>query len=222
MSSCRSSSIRRPERTIPWSSAIRTLIVVQSSCRRQHHPCPSIGTTEPNPCADVRPGLDLQVAADEQRPLAHAGDSEPASRLVEGEAAPVVGDRELDLPVASRRGDADVLGARVAGGVRERLLRDPVDDELHVARAAPRGRPRPRSSASMPPWRPSSSTWPASAAFSPRSSSAVGRSWRASVSSSCIAWLASAFGLGELARRAPAAPSRAPPRAAAAGRSATG
>ncbi len=36
-------------------------------------------------------------------------------------------------------------------------------------------------------------TLPASAAFSPRSSSAVGRSWRARVRSSCIAWLASAF-----------------------------
>ncbi len=39
-------------------------------------------------------------------------------------------------------------------------------------------------------WRLTSSTWPASAALRPRSSSAVGRSARASVKSSCIAWLA--------------------------------
>ena len=43
------------------------------------------------------------VAPDEQRPLAHAGDPQPASRLVEGEAGPVVADRQLD-PVARRRG----------------------------------------------------------------------------------------------------------------------
>ncbi len=41
--------------------------------------------------------------------------------------------------------------------------------------------------------RSSSVTLPARAALRPRSSSAVGRSWRASVRSSCIAWFARAF-----------------------------
>ena len=45
------------------------------------------------------PRLDRQLAADQQRPLAHAGDAEAALGLVEGEAAAVVGDLELDAAV---------------------------------------------------------------------------------------------------------------------------
>ena len=60
-------------------------------------------------------------------------------------------------------------------------------------RARRRSRHAPRSWRSILPCRPSSLTWPASAALRPRSSSAVGRSWRASIRSSSIAWLASAL-----------------------------
>ena len=132
-----------------------------------------------------------EIAADEQRALAHPGDSKPATRLIEGVAA-----RRRRRPGAraSRRRGAThphVLGSRMADGVRERLLGDPVDDQLRVAGQVSELAGRPRSSSRGSPGRSSSRTWPASAALSPRSSSAVGRSWRASVSSSCIARLAS-------------------------------
>ena len=98
-----------------------------------------------------------------------------------------------------------MLGAGVPGGVRERLLRDPVEDELDLVGEVGEVAAAPRSWSRSPLWRSSSSTWPASAALSPRSSSAVGRSWRASVRSSSIAWLASALvsasSCGELGRR---------------------
>ena len=59
------------------------------------------------------PRLDRQLAADQQRPLAHAGDPEAALGLVEGEAAAVVGDLELDpRRRRGRRRDLDPLGAR--------------------------------------------------------------------------------------------------------------
>src|SRR5687767_13980897 len=130
MSSWRSSSMRRPERTIPWSSAIST--------RTGSAPVP-VGITllyrhvEPNPCADAWTRGHVELAADEQGTLAHAREPEPAGGLVEGEAAAVVGDDERDPARAAGQVDPDVARVGVTDGVRERLLGDPVDDGLHVA-----------------------------------------------------------------------------------------
>src|SRR5262245_43221756 len=112
MSCWRSSSIRSPDRTIPWSSAIRTR--TGSACARG---CVVIihylyRHEEPNPCADLRPGLDLQVAVHEQGALAHPGEAEAAGRLIEREPAPVVGDDELDDPVVACQVDVQPVGPR--------------------------------------------------------------------------------------------------------------
>ncbi len=76
--------------------------------------------------------LDRQLGADQQRPLAHAADPEPALGLLEGEAAAVVGDVELDPARRAAQGYRDPLRPAMAGGVAQRLLGDAVDDELHV------------------------------------------------------------------------------------------
>ncbi len=145
--------------------------------------------------------------------------SQAARRLLEGEAAAVVADDELDTLSPSRRSCTRTARAlRVLGGVRERFLRDAVGDELHVRRQVRQLARRPRTRPRSPLRRPSSSTRPASAAFRPRSSRAVGRSWRASVSSSSIAWLASALVSASSWRELGGRLARAAPRAAAAGR----
>ena len=165
--------------------------------------------------------LDRQLAADQQGALAHAGDPEAALGLVEGEAAAVVGDLQLDdsARVASQP-HLDPSGAAVAGGVGERLLGDPVDDQLGVVAELGEVAVGRELGLDLAP-APSCSTWPAIAAARPRSSSAVGRSWRASESSSRIAWLASALVSASSASSSGGAASRLP-RAAAAARSATG
>ena len=138
------------------------------------------------------PGLDRQLAADQQRALAHPGDAEAALGLLEGEAAAVVGDRR-----ARRRSPCAAAPPRSArrrcGGRRWRAPpgrpgRRPAGRRRRGRRSRRRRRARPRRSP-----RPSCSTCPPIAAARPRSSSAVGRSWRASESSSRIAWLASAL-----------------------------
>src|SRR6266511_2839386 len=117
MSSWRSSSMRSPERTIPWSSAISTRMDSYSQ-------------------ADARPdgrfGLDLELASDQQRPLPHPGDPEPAVRLAEHEAVPVVAHAQLQAVAVAAQAHPDVLGARMADHVRERLLGDPIGDELDL------------------------------------------------------------------------------------------
>ena len=127
---------------------------------------------------------------------------------------------ELDPVRRGQQRHVDPLRAAVAGRVRERLLGDAVDDELNVAVEVGEVAIA-RSSVASIPRAATCSTWPAMAAARPRSSSAVGRSWRASESSSRIAWLASAF-VSPAPPQARAAPPRAAPRVAAAGRSATG
>ena len=77
-------------------------------------------------------GLDRQLAADQEGALAHAGDAEAALGVLEGEAAAVVGDLELDAVVEPQQPDLDRLGLAVSHRVRERLLGDAIDDELHV------------------------------------------------------------------------------------------
>ena len=122
---------------------------------------------------------------DRPRPLPSSANAKPDA---------VVGD--LQRGRASRSGSRLTsmrVGARVAGGVHERLLRDPVDHHLRRRGTARRGGGRPRSCARAGPRRSKSRTCVRSAATRPWSSSAVGRSWRARSSSSPIAWSASCF-----------------------------
>ncbi len=90
------------------------------------------GDDEADGRAGAGAGLQGQVSVDEEGALSHTAETEAAVGFVEGEAAAVVEDGQLDLrrPVAQRHGN--VLGAGVAGGVGERLLGDPVDDQLGV------------------------------------------------------------------------------------------
>ena len=161
---------------MPWSSAISTLISRSL-------------TVVPPPGAR----LDRQLGAEQQRPLPHPGDPEPALGLLEGEAAAVVGDLELDASPSARRRRRPRSARRRSGGPRWRAPpgrpgRRPAARRCRGRRSRPPrpARRRPRSCETC-------STWPAIAAARPRSSRAVGRSWRASESSSRIAWLASAL-----------------------------
>ena len=211
MSGWRSSSSRIPERTIPWSSAISTLIAAFSPMGRIRSGIgpSSGGDGEADRGAGAGAGLDRQLAADQQGPLAHAGDAEAALGLVEGEAAAVVGDVELDAAVLACGAAAPRPARRRCGGRRWRAPPGrPGRRRAGRRRRGRRSRPRPRGSASISP-RPSCSTWPAIAAARPRSSSAVGRSWRASESSSRIAWLASALVSASSASSSGGAASRA-------------
>src|ERR1700761_8291129 len=131
MSAWRSSSSRSPDRTIPWSSAISTLIGMPSPAR-------FCRDGEADGGAGVGAGLDRQLAVDQERTLAHAADAEPAFGGGEGEAAAVVAEvaevpgdlpRAADLALAEpldqpgdRRRQAEVVergGAEVAGEVEE-------------------------------------------------------------------------------------------------------
>src|ERR1700761_709189 len=125
MSGWRSSNSRSPDRTIPWSSAISTFIWGPPSRRLCRD-------GEADGGAGAGAGLEGQLAVDQEGALAHAADAEAAVGLVEGEATAVVEDVDLALPrpVAQRHGA--VLGTGVARGVRERLLGDPVDDQLGI------------------------------------------------------------------------------------------
>src|SRR3954447_9256365 len=79
-------------------------------------------------------GLDRQLGADQEGALSHAADAEAALGLVEGEAAAIVADLEEDIAaLGPAQAHLDVPGGAMAGGVGERLLGDPIDDELGVA-----------------------------------------------------------------------------------------
>ena len=76
---------------------------------------------------------DLQPGADQQGTLAHPAD---AARGILGRvpahADAGVVDEQLDLAVDGREGDVGLFRLRVADDVRQRLLRDAVDDELGI------------------------------------------------------------------------------------------
>src|SRR5215211_9278585 len=80
-SSWRSNSMRSPDRTMPWSSAMTIRMGSYS---------------QPHPRSDGRLGLDLELAADQQRPLPHPRDAEPARFVVEHEALSVVAHGQLE------------------------------------------------------------------------------------------------------------------------------
>src|ERR1700761_503028 len=115
MSGWRSSNSRSPDRTIPWSSAISTFIWGPPSRRLCRD-------GEADGGAGAGAGLEGELAVDQQGALSHAADAEAAVGLVEGEAAAVVEDGQLDLVGSVAQGHRDVLGAGMAGGVGERLL----------------------------------------------------------------------------------------------------
>ena len=119
-SSWRSSSMRSPERTMPWSSAMTILIRLlltathtRSLMRVPTGGLDSISSSPPTSSARSRiPGM--------PRPDASSSGVE---------AVAVVADAARG-PRRCREAHADVLGARVLHHVRERLLSDPVGDEL--------------------------------------------------------------------------------------------
>src|SRR5215210_7314306 len=123
MSGWRSISIRRPERTMPWSSAIRTRIKT-----------PPGGAT-----AGRRANVEL--ASGQARALDHAAQAEPRSRVMavavagrRGRVEPgaVVAHAQLEPLLVSLDLYCHRRRACVAPDVCERLLQDPVDRRLHV------------------------------------------------------------------------------------------
>ena len=123
------------------------------------------------------------------RPRARAVDL-PSGALVE--SAAVVAHAQQRAP-DERQLDVHAARAGVLGDVGEALLRHAEDHELLLVGQR---RERARGGGSARACRcaaPKSETCDASAAISPWSSSAVGRSWRASASSSSIAWLTSSW-----------------------------
>ena len=97
--------------------------------------------------------------------------------------------RSSSTSISTRHG----RGAGVAADVRERLLEDPVDGGLHVLGRASRARPRRRARTSTPVRAEKRLSCVSIAGTRPWSSSAVGRSWRARLRSSSIAWFTSRF-----------------------------
>ena len=78
--------------------------------------------------------LDLQLAAQQRQPLAHAEQTESLAFAVRGEAATVVLDHGSDRSAAAGEDDADRTGLGVLDDVRQRLLHDPIESRLDVAR----------------------------------------------------------------------------------------
>ena len=81
-----------------------------------------------------RARLELQLAAQQREPLAHPEQAETLGAGVGHEAAAVVLDHRRDRARAAREHDADRARLRVLDDVRQRLLHDPVERGLDVAR----------------------------------------------------------------------------------------
>src|SRR4051794_26078837 len=127
MPSWRSSSIRTPARTMPWSSAISMWSKAFS-----------LGDVEPDTSSAPGGGSDTQLPAHETCALGHPGQPDvPAVLMLDRplgvEALAVVAHAQLD---AVRREHAQVEvdegRAGVLRGVRQRFLHDAVDDRLLV------------------------------------------------------------------------------------------
>ena len=136
---------------MPWSSAIRIFTRPRSAAARHRRPGSAgapAGTSSRDGRALPGPGVDLERAADEQGPLAHAVEAEPLALLGEREPGAVVGDLQPDARVARLEAHLDAGCAR-SGGPRSR------------APPARPGRPRPgrRATARRAAGRPRS--WPA-------------------------------------------------------------
>src|SRR5689334_3540119 len=121
MSGCRSSSARRPSRTMVWSSASKMRIGMDLDG-------PEIGERKlgPNgrPQAELR--VNRQFAAQTAYALLHAEQTEAAHRfLIEADA--VVLDGEQHTIAGILHGNIQGPGAGVARGVVERLLHKPIN-----------------------------------------------------------------------------------------------
>src|SRR3954471_4053308 len=116
--------MRSPERTIPWSSAIRMWSIWAS-----------LRDVEPDTRTASGGGSDSQLAADQPGALGHPGQADAArvGRVAGVEALAVVAHAQLH---AVRWEDAQVEvdegRVRVLRGVRKRLLHHPVDDGLLI------------------------------------------------------------------------------------------
>ena len=142
-----------------------------------------------------RPGRDSIVSSPPTSSARSRIPAIPRPRSDSSKAKPRPSSATSSVDAAVRRAAAAAprSGRRRCGGRRWRAPpgrpgRRPAGRRRRGRRSRPRRRTRPRSRRA-----PSCSTWPAIAAARPRSSSAVGRSWRARESSSRIAWLASAL-----------------------------
>ena len=99
----------------------------------------------------TRPGLDLQPAAEERQPLAHAEEAETLAAAVVGvKPRPSSSITAVTAPVFAGQDDADGGRLCVLDDVRQRLLDDAVEGGLDLGRqplagSATRGRPACRS-----------------------------------------------------------------------------
>src|SRR5512142_2622843 len=116
----------RPCRTRAWSSATRILVtsgIGMSHCLRRG--------LEPHLDTPAGPGPDRSGAADDQRTLADAAQATALS--VAGIESPaVVNNPQDDAAVAALERKQHFGGLGVPGDIRQALLRDPVDDQLHA------------------------------------------------------------------------------------------
>src|SRR3954466_5867982 len=122
--SWRSSSMRRPERTMPWSSAIRMW-----STRA------SLWDVEPDTRSAPRRRTDSQLSSDESRALGHSRETNRAAvgACLRVEALAVVAHTQLEAVRGEHaQVEVDEGGPGVLGGVRQGLLDDAVDDGLLV------------------------------------------------------------------------------------------
>src|ERR1041385_6508443 len=131
MSGSPSSSARRPSRTIAWSSASSTRIMVRASFRGQRdgQRCPPAGRALECERAAEHLHAVLNAAQAEVPPL-HAHVLFAREHALRLEAAAVVRDGQRDRHAPPLDAAALAGGARVAVAVRERLLQDPVDRDL--------------------------------------------------------------------------------------------
>ena len=125
MSSSPASSMRKPARTIDWSSATSTRIVIADSsleweARAEDEPAPGRRS-----CAHLT-AVDLDALADADEPVPEAVGRRAAQTVV------AYLDLELIRPVAD--GHVRVAGARVLEGVGQALLNDAVGREVDPPR----------------------------------------------------------------------------------------
>ncbi len=138
MSGWASRIIRKPARTRPWSSAMRTLVGRPVATDRSRHGAADLGRHR-KPGADgvaaAEPWAGLEPPADERRSLAHPLEPSPAAvASCRRRPGAVIEDLEPDLGGLVGEVDDRPRPARVAEGVRERLLGDPVDGDVEARR----------------------------------------------------------------------------------------
>ena len=180
---------RRPRRRPACRAGGRAAASARRGRRRGRRRSAQSHAARPQSQLDRRaraPGpSDVERPPASTRALAHPRQPEPGRGAPGREAVAVVGSRRTTVPpVAALDVDAHVARAGVAGDVRQRLLDDAVDDDLLVVAEVLERRRRRCSSSTSARRAAELSTCVRSAAPSPWSSSAAGRSSRARRSSS--------------------------------------